>query len=154
MRGIDRQNAEVLWLNADGSAVAKDAELGGLGINWDRVPAGLGDGAVVLWTELGEVFCSTPTRFRESDRSLLSRYCSVSALADEAERILFSEGLTIPGRSASDADRPVKHPAHQLLRDYTMLQLSLARALALGPVARTRQGIKELEAPEPDGMWS
>ena len=35
-----------------------------------------------------------------------------------------------------------------LLRDCTTLQLSLARALALGPVVRTRQGIRELEQPE------
>jgi phage terminase small subunit len=154
MAGIGRKDSAVLWLNADGSAVAKDAELGGLGLDWDRLPDGLGVGALALWSELGDVFRSTPTRFRESDRSLLSRYCAVSALADEAEALLFAEGLMVPGRSESDAGRSVKNPANQLLRDYVMMQLSLARALALGPVARTRQGIRELESPEPDGVWS
>jgi len=132
----------------------KDAELGGVGLNWDRLPPGLADAAAVLWAELAAVFVPTPTRFRESDRSLLARFCSVSALADMAERLLFKEGLMVPGRSESDANRSVKNPAHQLLRDYTMLQLSLARALALGPVARTRQGIRELEAPDADEQWS
>ena len=132
----------------------KDSELGGLGLDWDRVPAGLADPAATLWRELAAVFAPTPTRFRESDRSLLVRYCSVSALADLAERLLFEEGLMVPGRSPSDAGRPVKNPANQLLRDFTMMQLALGRALALGPVARTRQGIRELEAPDADEVWS
>lgn len=142
------RDPDVLYIDTDGRVLAKDAELGGLGLNWDVVPPALADSAALLWHDLGEVFAPTPTRFRESDRSLLARYCAVCTLADEAERLLFAEGLTVPGRSESDAHRPVKNPAHQLLRDYTMLQLSLARALALGPVARTRQGIRELEQPD------
>jgi phage terminase small subunit len=132
----------------------KDAELGGLGLDWDLVPAGLADPAATLWADLAAVFAPTPTRFRESDRSLLARYCSVSSLADLAERLLFEEGLMVPGRSPSDAGRAVKNPINQLYRDFCMLQLSLARALALGPVARTRQGIRELEAPDADEEWS
>ena len=149
---IRKRDPSVYYL--DGLDAAKDAELGGIGLDWDLVPAGLADPAATLWAELAAVFTPTPTRFRESDRSLLARYCSVSALADLAERALFADGLLVPGRSESDANRPVKNPAHQLLRDYTMLQLSLARALALGPVARTRQGIRDLEAPDADEAWS
>ena len=149
---IRKRDPSVYYL--DTLEAGKDAELGGIGLDWDRVPPGLADPAATLWRELAAVFAPTPTRFRESDRSLLARYCSVSALADRAERLLFEDGLTVPGRSESDAGRPVKNPAHQLLRDYTMMQLSLARALALGPVARTRQGIRELEAPDPDEVWS
>lgn len=148
-----RRDPAVLWVDRDGRELAKDADLGGLGLNWDTEPT-LGDGALKLWRDLAAVFRDTPTRFRESDRSLLSRYCAVSALADEAEALLFSEGLMVAGRSESDAGRTVKNPANQLLRDYVMMQLSLARALALGPVARTRQGIRELEAPEPEEDWA
>jgi len=147
-----KRDPDVYYL--DGLDQAKDAELGGIGLDWDVVPPAMAVEAAVLWAELAAVFTPTPTRFRESDRSLLARYCSVSALADRAERLLFEDGLMVAGRSPSDAGRPVKNPAHQLLRDYTMMQLSLARALALGPVARTRQGIRELEAPDADEVWS
>ena len=44
--------------------------------------------------------------------------------------------------------RGTNENSNGLLRDCTTLQLSLARALALGPVVRTRQGIRELEQPE------
>lgn len=138
----------------DGLDQAKDAELGGIGLDWDLVPPGLGDDAAVLWADLAAVFTSTPTRFRESDRSLLTRYCATCELADRAERLLLEEGLMVPGRSPADAGRAVKNPVNQLYRDFCMLQLSFGRALGLGPVARTRQGIRELEAPDADEEWS
>ena len=127
---------------------AKDAELGGLGLGWDIVPESLSVRAASIWADLGRVFSRNAVRFRESDRTLLARYCAVSALADEAEVLLFAGGLMIEGRSSADAARTVKNPANQLLRDYVMMQLALARALGLGPVARTRQGIRELELDE------
>jgi phage terminase small subunit len=58
----------ITWLD-------QDSKVGGLGLDFDEVPAMLGDVAGAEWARLGVVFADQPTRFREGDRSIVVAYC-------------------------------------------------------------------------------
>lgn len=77
---------------------AKDAELGGLGIDWADVPPILDDSGRVEWQRLARVFAHDPVRFREADRAALVAYSTYwSAFVRAAEDVAI-RGPVVQGR--------------------------------------------------------
>ena len=78
---------------ADGPALAADADLGGIGLDWDATPPLSGVG-LTTWQHLADTFRSQPTRFREADRPAVTAFCEVAEMRALAAEQLRAEGVT------------------------------------------------------------
>jgi P27 family predicted phage terminase small subunit len=126
-----------------------DALNGGRPLDWTSVPEGLTGEGVARWESLAREFAAVPTRFREGDRGILTRLCRWYALYAQAEAAIEEDGLTVGGRSESDRNRVVKHPAWQQLREAEDRILRLERQLGLaGQSSRDRMANPLPERPD------
>jgi hypothetical protein len=93
--------------------VVVDAMVGGVGLDWETVPADVkaAKDALEEWERLAHEFRSQPVRFREGDRRALAAYCTADAVVNLAVKELLTDGLLVDGRSRADAGRKVKSPA-------------------------------------------
>lgn len=130
---------------ADGPSLAADADLGGLGLDWDTTPR-LAGVALAAWQHLAATFRDQPTRFREADRSAVVAFCEVAGMRALAAEQLQAEGLAVQGRSEHDRARLVKNPAWSMWRDADTALRAWSNALGLNPTARRRAGIAEAPA--------
>jgi P27 family predicted phage terminase small subunit len=137
----------ITWLD-------QDSKVGGLGLDFDEVPAMLGDVAGAEWARLGVVFADQPTRFREGDRSIVVAYCLAWSIYLMATAELASDGLLVTGRSAPDRERRVKSPAMTVWSQAGSQLRYLARELGLSPDSRGRMGLKDSPESQDDGIWS
>ncbi|MCY0931176.1 phage terminase small subunit P27 family [Streptomyces sp. H27-H1] len=123
--------------------MAKDAEIGGLGIDWSVQPAVLDDVGLQEWVRLSEVYAHDATRFREGERAAITAYCSwwsafAAAAADVRDR-----GPVVEGRSDMDRGRTVKNPATVAMREASQQLRYWARELGLTTDARVRIGLAD-----------
>lgn len=125
------------------------ATLGGVGLDFARVPTVLDEAGRAAWAHLAATYESTPTRFREGDRAAVSTFCLAVSLHERAAQVLLAAGLTVQGRSSADRGRQVKAPAFQLWRDTSTQLRYWARELGLTPDARGRSGIRDAEPHDP-----
>lgn len=127
------------------TAVAKDARLAGLGIDWSTVPSVLDEAGRTEWQRLSRVFEPDPTRFREGDRAALVGYCCYwSAFLLAAEDVA-RNGPVVEGRSDKDRGRMVKNPATVAMREAATQLRYWCRELALTPDSRGRTGITDTD---------
>lgn len=134
----------------DEPVLARDANLGGLGMHWYDVPQQLTGEGLLEWEHLAEQFRDQPTRFREADRRAVTAYCECVDLLALATDELRGEGLMVKGRSNSDADRMVKNAAWSMWRNADTAVRAWANALALTPTARRRSGGSEAAVTSPE----
>lgn len=128
-----------------GAASAKDAQLAGLGIEWQTVPAVLDEAGRTEWQRLAGVFEQDATRFREGDRAALTAYCVYwSAFLLVAEDVA-RNGPVVEGRSDKDRGRMVKNPATVAMREAATQLRYWCRELALTPDSRGRTGITDTD---------
>jgi len=128
----------------DPSIVAvAEADLGGIGVDFDDVPDLLDAAGVREWSRLGAVFAHNPTRFRESDRPALTAYCVFLSQFDAAVRDVADRGAMVPGRSERDEGRLVKNASLVLMQQASTQVRYWARELALTPDSRGRTGIRD-----------
>ena len=139
------RRTDLRLLDADARArrMVADARAGGLGLDFDDVPADViaVRDAAAEWRRLAERYKSTPTRFREGDRAALVAYVTAYAVFQLAARRLLEDGLVVDGRSSPDRGRQVKSPS---LVAWTQSSAQLrywARELGLTPDSRIRMGI-------------
>ena len=133
---------------------ATDAKVGGIGLDFEVVPAMLDDAGRAEFLRLGVVFADQPTRFREGDRAILTAYCLTWSLYVSTAAVLAAEGVLVKGRSESDRARMVKNPALVALTQTSSQLRYLARELGLTPDARGRMGLKDEPTDEDDeGEW-
>lgn len=138
---------EALWL--DGA----EARTGGIGLDFAKVPSLLDRSARAEWRRLADVFADDATRFREGDRAALTAYCVFFSAFTRAAADVGKRGTTVPGRSNSDADRMVKNPNVQAMRDAATQLRYWARELGLTPDARGRMGIKDEVEDDDDNIF-
>lgn len=122
------------------SDVARDADLGGLGLDWEVRPD-LGSAGLAAWDHLAGQFAKQPTRFREADRAAVIAYCQAREMADLAAAALREHGVLVAGRSESDRSRPVRSPAWAMWRDASVQVRQWSIELALTPSSRRRAGV-------------
>lgn len=122
----------------DPETLAKDADLGGIGLDFTREPEGLSQSGQSAWQHLAATFASTPTRFREADRAAVTAYCLSVEMAERAAEALRQEGLLIDGRSSADSARSVRNPAWAMWRDANTAVRQWSVELALTPTSRQR----------------
>ena len=133
---------------------ATDAKVGGIGLDFEVVPAMLDDAGRAEFERLGVVFEDQPTRFREGDRAILTAYCLTWSLYLMTAAELASTGVLVKGRSESDRARMVKNPALVALTQTSSQLRYLARELGLTPDARGRMGLKDEPTDYDDeGEW-
>ncbi|QKV94226.1 phage terminase small subunit P27 family [Streptomyces sp. NA02950] len=125
--------------------VAKEAEIGGLGLDWSNRPGVLDEAGLTEWDRLAEVYAMDATRFREGERAALVAYCSwwsafASAAADVRDR-----GPVVEGRSDMDRGRMVKNPATVAMREASQQLRYWARELGLTTDARVRIGLADTD---------
>lgn len=123
--------------------LAKDAEIGGLGLDWSAQPEMLDDAGLSEWERLAGVFAHDATRFREGERAAITAYCSwwsafATAAADVRDR-----GPVVEGRSDMDRGRLVKNPATVAMREASQQLRYWARELGLTTDARVRIGLAD-----------
>ncbi len=127
---------------ADGPALAADADLGGIGLDWDATPPLSGVG-LTTWQHLADTFRSQPTRFREADRPAVTAFCEVAEMRALAAEQLRAEGVAVEGRGDHDRGRVVRNPAWGMWRDADTSFRAWSNALGLNPTARRRAGITD-----------
>lgn len=118
--------------------LAKDADLGGIGLGFAEMPADLTGVGVKTWQHLAATFSDQPTRFREADRRAVAAYCCAVEMADEAAKALREHGVLVEGRSEADKGRPVRSPAWAMWRDASVQVRQWSAELGLSPSARAR----------------
>ncbi|MFG2413316.1 phage terminase small subunit P27 family [Streptomyces goshikiensis] len=124
-------------------ALAKDAEIGGLGIDWADQPEILDAAGLAEWGRLATVYAHDATRFREGERAAITAYCSWwSAFAAAAEDVR-DRGPVVEGRSDMDRGRTVKNPATVAMREASQQLRYWARELGLTTDARVRIGLAD-----------
>ncbi|MFF1906016.1 phage terminase small subunit P27 family [Kitasatospora sp. NPDC058218] len=124
-------------------AAAKDAEVGGLGLDWTTEPDILDVSGLTEWHRLAEVYASQPARFREGDRAAVAAYCTWwSAFAISAADVR-DRGPVVEGRSDHDRGRLVKNPATVAMREASQQLRYWARELGLTVDARVRIGLAD-----------
>jgi P27 family predicted phage terminase small subunit len=125
-------------------ALAADADLGGVGLDWRDPPATLDPLAVTVWTRLRDTFAADEVpRFREADREALGAYCEAVAMHARAAQALATDGVLVTGRSKDDAGRMVRNPAWGQYRDASNLIRHWGNELGLTPSARRRIGMPD-----------
>lgn len=126
------------------AVIAHDAQAGGLGIDWQREPDGMGPAAVEVWRHLAVTFADDATRFREADRTAISSYAMAVEMQAAAGDALREHGVLVEGRSSPDAGRPVRSPAWAMWRDATTAVRQWSDVLGLTPSARARMRVPDL----------
>lgn len=121
----------------------KDAELGGLGIEWSDVPTVLDESGRAEWNRLSRIFAGDPVRFRQGDRAALTAYAVYWAAFIHAAEDVAHRGPVVPGRSDSDRERLVKNPSCTAMREAAVQLRFWIRELALSPDSRGRTGITD-----------
>ncbi|MEU0198755.1 MULTISPECIES: phage terminase small subunit P27 family [unclassified Streptomyces] len=123
--------------------IAKEAEIGGLGLDWLDRPAVLDEAGLQEWERLAEVYANDATRFREGERAAVTAYCSYwSAFCAAAEDVR-DRGPVVEGRSDMDRGRLVKNPATVAMREASTQLRYWARELGLTTDARVRIGLAD-----------
>jgi len=136
----------VTWLD-------QDTRAGGLGLDFEDVPAALTGAGLAEWVRLGVVFADQPTRFREGDRSILMAFCLSWSLYLQATADLATEGMLVEGRSSHDRGRQVKNPAMVAWTQAGNQLRYLSRELGLTPDSRGRMGLKDAPESQDEGIW-
>ncbi|MFJ4879348.1 phage terminase small subunit P27 family [Streptomyces sp. NPDC088745] len=131
-------------------AVAKDAEIGGLGLDWSARPDLLDADGLALWDDLAERFAQQATRFREGEREAVIAYCCWWSAFAAAQRDLMTRGPVVEGRSDMDRGRMVKNPASVAMREASQQFRYWARELGLTTDARVRIGLADQGEPNDD----
>ena len=126
---------------AAAAEVARDATVGGLGLDFADVPDVLDAAGAAEWSRLGEVFARDATRFREGDRAAVTCYCAFWSAFAAAAADVAGNGPVTAGRSAKDRGRLVKNPATVAMRESATQLRYWARELGLTPDARGRIGL-------------
>lgn len=121
--------------------VAKEAEVGGLGLDWSCPPEVLDAAGLAEWQRLAEVFIEEPTRFREGERAAVTAYCSFWSVFAAAAADVRDRGTVVEGRSDMDRGRLVKNPATVAMREASQQLRYWARELGLTTDARVRIGL-------------
>lgn len=124
-------------------AVARDAELGGLGLDFADVPEQLDDAGRARWDHLAKEYANNPTRFREGDRMAVTAYCIWSSMYLRACQDIKERGQVVEGRSSADRGQTVRNPYVQFAREASQQLRYWARELGLTPDARGRLGLPE-----------
>ena len=122
----------------EAETLAKDADLGGIGLDFAEMPTDLTGVGVETWQHLAVTFADQPIRFREADRRAVAAYCCAVEMADEAARALREHGVLVEGRSEADRGRPVRSPAWAMWRDASVQVRQWSAELGLSPSARAR----------------
>jgi phage terminase small subunit len=130
----------------------RDAERGGLGLDWSKVPRDVEACADALgeWERLAAEYANAPTRFREGDRQSVTAYCLTLALYLEASRHLMGDGMVVDGRSAADRGRVVRSPWMTVWTQAGTALRHWARECALTVDSRGRTGLVDDGKREPD----
>ncbi|WP_332758915.1 phage terminase small subunit P27 family [Streptomyces sp. MT206] len=123
--------------------VAKDAELGGLGLDFGVVPEQLDEAGRTRWEHLAREYSGNPTRFREGDRMAVTAYCMWSSLYLMASQDIKERGPVVEGRSSADRNQAVRNPHVQFAREASQQLRYWARELGLTPDARVRIGLAD-----------
>lgn len=124
--------------------VARDADLGGIGLDWTTVPAALEGSGRDAWLHLADQFGAQPTRFREADRHAVAAFCTAVEMEAAARDALREHGVLVPGRSESDRGRPVRSPAWAMWRDAQTALRQWGRELGLSPAGRRSLAVADL----------
>lgn len=123
--------------------LAKEAEIGGVGLDWTAQPSILDEAGLHEWDRLAEVYAVDAVRFREGERAAITAYCSWwSAFAAAAEDVR-DRGPVVEGRSDMDRGRMVKNPATVAMREASQQLRYWARELGLTTDARVRIGLAD-----------
>ena len=136
----------------DPDAVAVDAALGGIGLDWSDPPATLDEVARDVWEHLASTFRDDPTRFRQADRQAVATYCSAVAMEARAGEALRSEGVLVPARG-DHGQRSVRNPAWGMWRDASTQVRQWSSALGLTPDSRRRMGVPDPASPDEDNPF-
>lgn len=129
---------------------ARDATLGGLGIDWAMVPEALDETGRAEWARLSRVFARDPVRFREGDRAAVTAYCCYWAAFAQAAEDVARRGPVVAGRSADDRERLVKTPACTAMQQAAAQLRYWVRELCLSPDSRGRSGITDTDPSRDD----
>ncbi|MFE3109353.1 phage terminase small subunit P27 family [Kitasatospora indigofera] len=124
-------------------AAARDAEVGGLGLNWAATPDILDAVGLTEWRRLEETYRAEPVRFREGDRAAVAAYCSWWSAFAVAAADVRDRGPVVEGRSDHDRGRLVKNPATVAMREASQQLRYWARELGLTVDARVRIGLAD-----------
>lgn len=123
--------------------IAKEAEIGGLGLDWSRQPDILDGEGLAEWLRLADVYAHDAVRFREGERAALIAYCAYWSAFCAAAADLRDRGPVVEGRSESDRGRLVKNPSTVAMREASQQLRYWARELGLTTDARVRIGLAE-----------
>ncbi|MET9617547.1 phage terminase small subunit P27 family [Kitasatospora indigofera] len=135
--------------------VARDAEVGGLGLDWTITPDILDQVGLTEWRRLAEAYRMTPVRFREGDRAAVAAYCSWWSAFAVAAADVRDRGPVVEGRSDHDRGRLVKNPATVAMREASQQLRYWARELGLTVDARVRIGLADqVEQDDDDNPFS
>jgi P27 family predicted phage terminase small subunit len=138
-----RSQLKLLDPKTQAKRIATDAQVGGLGLDFDEVPADVvaAPDAAAEWARLAERYKNTPVRFREGDRSAVTAYVTAFAVFQLAARKLLADGLIVSGRSSADRGRQVKSPSLAVWTQASAQLRYWARELGLTPDSRIRMGL-------------
>ncbi|GEK03505.1 phage terminase small subunit P27 family [Streptomyces sp. 1-11] len=123
--------------------IAREAEIGGLGLDWSVRPAGMDAVGLAEWDRLAEVYAHDATRFREGERAAVTAYCAYWSAFEAARKDVAERGTVVEGRSDMDRGRLVKNPALVAMREASQQLRYWARELGLTTDARVRIGLTE-----------
>jgi P27 family predicted phage terminase small subunit len=123
--------------------LAKEAEIGGLGLDWTDQPEILDEPGLQEWERLALVYANDATRFREGERAAVTAYCSYWSAFAAAARDVRDRGPVVEGRSDMDRGRMVKNPATVAMREASQQLRYWARELGLTTDARVRIGLTD-----------
>jgi len=115
--------------------------IAGKGLDFGTIPEFIAIDPVALatWQHVASTFAGMPTRFRESDRTLLIEFCQTVSLVRRVRAQLDVEGLMVPGRM----DTAVKNPLTSVLNAQLGHLHRLARELGLSPAGRNMLGLAD-----------
>ncbi|MET7431968.1 phage terminase small subunit P27 family [Streptomyces flaveolus] len=123
--------------------LAKEAEIGGLGLDWADRPDILDAAGLTEWDRLASVYAHDATRFREGERAAVTAYCAYWSAFQAAQRDVRDRGPVVEGRSDMDRGRLVKNPATVAMREASTQLRYWARELGLTTDARVRIGLAD-----------
>ena len=123
--------------------IAKEAEIGGVGLDWSEPPASMDGVGLAEWERLAVVFAHDATRFREGERAAVTAYCAYWSVFEAARADVAERGTVVEGRSDMDRGRMVKNPNVAAMREASQQLRYWARELGLTTDARVRIGLSE-----------
>lgn len=123
--------------------IAKEAEIGGLGLDWSDRPDILDDAGLQEWDRLASVYAMDATRFREGERAAVTAYCAYWSAFRAAQTDVRDRGPVVEGRSDMDRGRLVKNPSTVAMREASQQLRYWARELGLTTDARVRIGLTD-----------